>query len=249
MEGAYCEWNFQVLSCFGFVMATLQLFQHPENVKISILPFRLSHQKSYIFTSIWRIFKNFLFAARHGTWLSVVENCKGSGILVLQWQRYNFSNIQKMYKFQFFPLDSSTRNAISSTSIWRIFKNTFFGMKDDGTWLLSVKSSSALTYFSFAIATLQIFQHPENVKISLLPFTLSRQKCYIFETYLTNSQKTFFWLKDDERWLSVRWKFQGLRYFNFPMATLQIFQHPENVKISILPFTLSRQKCYIFESI
>ena len=26
----------------------------------------------------------------------VVENFKGSGILVLQWQRYNFSNIQKM---------------------------------------------------------------------------------------------------------------------------------------------------------
>ena len=26
----------------------------------------------------------------------MVENCKGSGILVWQWQRYNFSNIQKM---------------------------------------------------------------------------------------------------------------------------------------------------------
>ena len=26
----------------------------------------------------------------------VVEQVKGSGILVLQWQRYNFSNIQKL---------------------------------------------------------------------------------------------------------------------------------------------------------
>ena len=26
----------------------------------------------------------------------VSENCKGSGILVLQWQRHNISNIQKM---------------------------------------------------------------------------------------------------------------------------------------------------------
>ena len=26
----------------------------------------------------------------------VSENFKGSGIVVLQWQRYNFSNIQKM---------------------------------------------------------------------------------------------------------------------------------------------------------
>ena len=141
-------------------MATLQLFQHPEKVKISILPFTLSQQKCYIFTSIWRIFKNFLFAARYGTWLLwlkisraqvfwfcngnvrtfptsrkcknfnssiytvpteilyfrkylknfqkkffgwkrvkvgiVVENLNGSGILVLQWQRYNFSHIQKM---------------------------------------------------------------------------------------------------------------------------------------------------------
>ena len=48
------------------------------------------------------------------------------------------------------------------------------------------------------MATLQIFQHPENVKISIIPFTLSRQKCYIFRKYLTNSQKTFFRLKDDE---------------------------------------------------
>ena len=50
----------------------------------------------------------------------VSENFKGSGILVLQWQRYNSS----------------------------------------------------------------IFQHPEtNVKISIIPtFTLSKQKCYIFES-------------------------------------------------------------------
>ena len=44
------------------------------------------------------------------------------------------------------------------------------------------KISRAQTYFSFAMATLQIFQHPENVKISIIPFTLSRQKCYIFES-------------------------------------------------------------------
>ena len=44
-------------------------------------------------------------------------------------------------------------------------------------------------------------------------------------------------------------KFQGLSPYGFVMATLQLFQHPENVKISILPFTLSKQKCYIFESI
>ena len=69
-----------------------------------------------------------------------------------------------------------------------------------------------------------------------------------FRKYLTNSQKTFFAWKMMKVAI-VGWKFQGLRYCGFAMATLQIFQHPENVKILILPITLSRQKCYIFESI
>ena len=63
VEPVYCG-KFQVRRYFGLVMATLQLFQHPENVKISILPFTPSQQKSYIFIRIWRIFKNFLLAAR-----------------------------------------------------------------------------------------------------------------------------------------------------------------------------------------
>ena len=68
-----------------------------------------------------------------------------------------------------------------------------------------------------------------------------------FRKYLTNSQKTFFaWKMMKVAIVSENFK---LRYFSFAMATLQIFQHPENVKIPILPFTLSRQKCYIFESI
>ena len=108
--------------------------------------------------------------------------------------------------------------------------------------------SSAQVFLVFAMATLQIFQHPENVKISILPFTLSRQKMLYLRKYLTNSQKTFFGLKMMKVAI-VSEKFQGLSCFGFVMAALQIFQHPENVKISIIPFTLSRQKCYIFESI
>ena len=59
--------------------------------------------------------------------------------------------------------------------------------------------------------------------------------------YLTNFQKLFF-LKDEEGgyW---GWKFQEHRHFAFSVATLPLFQHPENVKISIFPFTLSQQKC------
>ena len=67
------------------------------------------------------------------------------------------------------------------------------------------------------------------------------------QKYLTNFQK-LFWLKEKERGHSD-WKFEAHRHFSFAIATLQLFPHPENVKISIFPFTLSRQKCHIFRSI
>ena len=64
----------------------------------------------------------------------------------------------------------------------------------------------------------------------------------IFSKVFNEFSKNFFWLRDDEHGY-CEWKLQGLRYFGFAMATLQILKHPENVKISILPFTLSQQKC------
>ena len=62
------------------------------------------------------------------------------------------------------------------------------------------------------------------------------------QKYLTNFQKLSNWLKDEEAGY-CGWKFQVRRYFGFAIATLPLFQHPENVKISIFPFTLSQQKC------
>ena len=69
-----------------------------------------------------------------------------------------------------------------------------------------------------------------------------------FRKYLTNSQKTFFGWKMMKVAI-VRENFKGSGIVVLQWQTLQLFQHSENVKISILPFTLSKQKCYIFESI
>ena len=60
--------------------------------------------------------------------------------------------------------------------------------------------------------------------------------------------KNFFCLKDAEGGYCC-WKFKVYRHFAFSVATLPLFHHPENVKISIFPFTLSQQKCYIFKNI
>ena len=58
----------------------------------------------------------------------VVKNFKYTDTLVLKWQRYNSSNIQKMLKFQFFPLHCPSRNAISPEVLNEISK-TFFCWK------------------------------------------------------------------------------------------------------------------------
>ena len=103
-----------------------------------------------------------------------------------------------------------------------------FCLKDEGRvscgWKFEVHR-----YFSFAIATLQLFQYPENVKISIFPITLSQQKCYIFKSDLIQYSNTFFWLKDEERGYSG-WKFKMHRHFSFAIATLQLFQYPEKCK-------------------
>ena len=99
-------------------------------------------------------------------------------------------------------------------------------------------------YFGFAIATVQIFQHPENVKISIFPLHCPSRNAISSEVF-NEFSKPVFWLKDEDGGY-CGWKFQVHRYFGFAIATLPLFQHPENVKISIFPFTLSQQKCYIF---
>ena len=52
-------------------------------------------------------------------------------------------------------------------------------------------------HFGFPIATLQLFQHPQNVKISILGFTLSRRNAISPEVF-NEFSKTFFSLKEEE---------------------------------------------------
>ena len=63
------------------------------------------------------------------------------------------------------------------------------------------------------------------------------------QMYFTNFHKLFS--RERRRRCLLVWKFQVQKYFGSPIATIQVFQNPENVKISIFPFTQSQQKCYI----
>ena len=73
----------------------LQLFQHPENVKISIFPITLPGRNA-ISSNVFNEFSKTIFLLKDEEGGYRGWNFKCTDILVLQEQRYNFSNIQKM---------------------------------------------------------------------------------------------------------------------------------------------------------
>ena len=73
-EGGYCGWKLQMHRCFGFAITTLQLFQHPENVKISIFPFTLSPAKMPCLQKCLTNFQKLSFGWKMRKVAIVVEN-------------------------------------------------------------------------------------------------------------------------------------------------------------------------------
>ena len=73
--------------------------------------------------------------------------------------------------------------------------------------------SAQMNFGLAAIATLPLFQHPENVKISIFPLHCPSRNA-ISSKVFNEFSKTFFWLKDDEGGYCC-WKSQVHRYFGF----------------------------------
>ena len=125
------------------------------------------------------------------------------------------------------------------------FQN-FFVADRWGTWLFWLKIWSAQTFW-FCNSNFTTFPTSRKCKnFNFSPYIVPAEMPYL-QKYLTKFQKLFR-LKDEERGYSD-WKFEVHIYFSFAIATLQLLQHPENVKISIFPITLSQQKYYISKGI
>ena len=116
-----------------------------------------------------------------------------------------------------------------------------------GTWLLCSKiwNAPTLWFCNSHFTTFPTSRKCRNFNFPL--YTVPAEMPYL-QKYLTNFQKLLFCWKMRKRDYCAR-KFEMHRHFSFAIATLQLFQHPEHVKISTFPITLSQQKCYIFKSI
>ena len=159
-----------------FSVATLQLFQHPENVNISIFPFTNSHLKNAISPEVFYEFFKPFFGWKKWNLAIVVENFRVRryfGFAIGNVTTFPKSRKCKYFNFAFHTVPAW--NVISPEVFIRSFLKLFFGWKqEEGAyccWKFQLRR-----YSRFPIATLQFFRHPQNVNVSIFPFQLSQQK-------------------------------------------------------------------------
>ena len=199
----------------------------------------MSQQKCYISRSILRIFKNFF-------WLKE-EN---GGYCGWEFQvRRNFfyrSNVatfptsRKCKNFNF-SLYTVLEEMLYLQKYLTNFQRLFLSKRRE-RWLLWLKISSAQIFW-FSNSNVTTFPTSRKGKNFNFSFCTFPEEMLYLQKNFTNFLK-FFLLKEEEPGYCGS-KFQVHRYFGLAIATLKLFQHPENVKIKIYSFSLSQKKCYI----
>ena len=239
--------NFIVHRDFGFAIPTLQTFPKSRKCKnFNFSLYTVPAEMLYLQKYLTRFTKTFF-------WLKDEEGGYwGWKLYCAQMLRFCNSNVttfpkyRKCKNFNLSPLHCPGRNAISSKVFYE-FSKTFSSTERWEMWLLWLKIFSAQRFWfcNTNVTTFPKYRKCKNFNFSL--YTVPAVNA-ISSKVFNEFTKTFFRLKDEEGgyW---GWKFLVHRYFGFAIATLQLSQNPENVKISIFPFTLSRQKCCIFKSI
>ena len=164
---------------FGFAIETLQILQHPENVKISIFPLHCPSRNA-ITSKVFNEFSNkFFLDERWGRWLLWLKISSAQSFWFCNSNVTTFPTSRK-WKISIFHVHCPSRNAISS-KVFNEFSKNFFSLEEEEGYYCAWKFQ-VHRYFDFAVAKFQHFQHPEYVKISIFPFPLSRQKCYKFKS-------------------------------------------------------------------
>ena len=160
----------------------------------------------------------------------------------------NFPKSRKCKNFNFPLYTVPSRNAISS-KVFNEFSTIFLLVLDDVEGGYCGWKSLVHRDFGFAVASLQLFQNPENVKISIFPYTLSRAEMPYLQKYLTHFQKHYLWLKDEEDgilWMKISFS-QIFWFCNSNVKTFPKSRKCKNLNFFTLHFP--EQKCYIFKSI
>ena len=108
-------------------MPTAQIFQHPENVKISIFPLHCISRNA-IFSKVLKEFSKSFFWLKDEEGGYCGQNWHVHSHFPLAIATWPLSNIQKMKNFNFFPLHCPSRNAITS-KVFNEFPKNFCAWK------------------------------------------------------------------------------------------------------------------------
>ena len=102
------------------------------------------------------------------------------------------------------------------------FQKHFFGWKkwNAGYCSWNISSAQKFLFSNRNVTTFPASRKCKNFNFWL--YTVPAEMLY-FHKYLTNIQKLFFRLKEEEGGY-CRWEFQVHRHFGFPIATLQLFR-------------------------
>ena len=174
-------WEFQVHRYFGFAIATLQLLQHPENVKISIFPFFAVPARNSISSKVFNEFsKIFFLAERQVRWLFWLRISSAQIFWFSNSNVTTFPTSRKCENFNF-CLYTVPTEILHLQKYLTNFQKLFFGWKT---------RKVAILVENFKVTDILVLQWQrhnfsnilQNVKISIFPFTLSQQKCYNFKS-------------------------------------------------------------------
>ena len=201
------------ISCaliFWFGNSNVTTFQIPENVKISIFPFTLSREKCYIFKSIWRIFKNILFAERLGRWVFWLKISSAQIFWFCDSNVTPFPKSRKCKNFNF-SLYTVPAEMLYLQKYLTNFQKLFFGWKMR-RWLLWLKMSCAQIFWfgNSNVTTFPKSRKGKNFNFSLYT-VLSRNaiSSKVFKRIFKNFFLAERWRKDRY----CRWKFHWAQIF------------------------------------
>ena len=190
-EGGYCGWKFQVHRCFGFAIATLQLFQHPENVKFQFFLYTVPAEMLYLQKYLTNFQKLFL-AERWGRWLLWLKISSAQIFWFCNSNVTTFPTSRKCKNFNF-SLYTVPAEMLYLSKVFNEFSKTFFLNERWGRWLLWLKISSAQIFWfcNSNVTTFPTSRKCKNFNFSL--YTVPAEMLYL-QKYLTNFQKlSFVW--------------------------------------------------------
>ena len=174
---------------FWFCNTTLQLFQHPENVKISIFPLH-SPGRNAIFPEVFNeSSKIFFWAERKGTWLLFFKISSAQIFWFCNSNVTTFPTSRKCKNFNF-SLYPVLEEMLYLQKYLTNFQKLFWSKRRE-RWLLWLKISSAqIFWFRYSnVTTFPSSGKCKNFNFSI--YTVPAEILYL-QKYITKFQKLFF---------------------------------------------------------